>query len=286
MTMYQESFRKNPNIEQIAPKLFIYRKFINGDLLKKINSTLKKHMNGPIVDHNVDWYNSRFTTIVPQMHEVWEKASELIYPELSMHPQLCLLRAKVGEPGMFFHSDAPGAPHEDCGPSCATCDITSRLLISSDVWNTCCRLHYGLIVYFGDFKGGEVYYPNFNRNAEWVGDFKPYHNKEELLVKPENGDLIIHGSHNDYCHGVKEITSGIRFAFSNFVIPSHTNPGTFFNYKSKEYNDQINKIKSNHSEPLEAWSTWCRPVNGYLWQPPSEVVEERKKGITEVRYRD
>lgn len=127
MSMFQESFRKNPNIEQIAPKLFIYRNFIDGDLLKKINSILEKHIESPNVDHNVDWFYSRFTVLIPELHEVWEQASELIYPELSMHPQLCLLRARVGEEGMYYHSDAPGAPHENCGPVCGTCDIASKV---------------------------------------------------------------------------------------------------------------------------------------------------------------
>lgn len=286
MTMYQESFRKNVNIEEIAPKLFVYRNFIKGDLLQKINKILEQQTQGPISDHNTDWYNSRFTYIVPEIHDVWEQASDLIYPDLQMHPQLCFLRSKVGEPGMFPHSDAPGKPHEDCGPECATCDVAAASLISSDAWNTCCRLHYGLIVYFGDFEGGEVYYPNFNKKAEYIGGFEPFQNKEELCVKPENGDLIIHGAHSDYCHGVKEVTSGIRFAFSNFVIPSHTNPGTFYGYKTREYNEQIQKIKSNTNNTVNAWSSWCQTVNNYVWQPPEKVLEERKNGITHIRYRD
>ena len=44
MSMYKESFRKNPNIKQLAPKLFIYKNFIKDDLLKKINSILKEHL--------------------------------------------------------------------------------------------------------------------------------------------------------------------------------------------------------------------------------------------------
>jgi hypothetical protein len=283
MVMYQESFRKNPNIEQIAPKLFVYRNFIKGDLLDRINSLLENHIESPTVDHNVDWYHSRFTVPVPEMHEVWEQASELIYPELSMHPQLCLLKAKVGDEGMYYHSDAPGKPHEDCGPICGYCDIASKVLISPDAWNTCCRLHYGLIVYFGEFEGGEVYYPNLNRNGEFVDNFVPFHNNEELRVKPGNGDLIIHGAHGDYCHGVREVTNGVRFAFSNFVIPSHTNPGTFYNYKTSEYKNQIKYIKEN---PSMRWNDWTNPVNGFVWQEPEAVLEDKKNGITGVRYRD
>ena len=59
--MYDESFRKNPNIEQLAPKLFIYRNFIKGDLLNKINSILKPHINSPKISHNVDWYENRMS---------------------------------------------------------------------------------------------------------------------------------------------------------------------------------------------------------------------------------
>jgi len=282
-TMYDESFRKNPNIEQLAPKLFIYRNFIKGDLLNKINSILKPHINSPKISHNVDWYENRMTTFIPEIHEVWELASELIYPELSMHPQLCLIRAKVGDSGMYHHADAPGKPHEDCGPICGTCDIASSVLISPDRWQTCCRLHYGLIVYFGDFEGGEVYYPNFNKNAEFIGNFSSLEKGEELRVKPGNGDLIIHGAHSDYCHGTKEITSGMRFSFSNFVIPSHTNPGTFYNYKTKEYYDQIKHIKES---PKDIWPTWCDAVNGFTWEEPPAVVEDKKNGISGVRYRD
>lgn len=281
--MFEESFRKNPNIEQIAPKLFVYRNFINGDLLKKINSILEKQVDTPLVDHNVDWYNDRFTRLVPEMHEVWELASELIYPELVMHPQLVLLRAQVGDPGMFYHADAPGKPHEDCGPICGTCDIAKRCLISPDRWDTCCRLHYGLIVYFGDFEGGEVYYPKFNSKAENIGDISPFINNNELRVKPNNGDLIIHGSHGDYTHGTKEITSGVRFAYSNFVLPAHTNPGTFYNYKTPEYQNQINYIKE---DPDNRWSSWCETLNGYTWEDPPAVIEDKKNGITGVRYRD
>lgn len=283
MTMFQESFRKNPNIEQIAPKLFIYRNFINGDLLDKINAVLAKQINTPAVEHNVDWYNDRFTTLIPEMHEVWELASELIYPELAMHPQLCLLRAKVGDDGMYHHADAPGEPHEDCGPICGTCEIAKNVLISPDRWDTCCRLHYGLIVYFGDFEGGEVYYPNFNSKAEYIGNFTSLENDDELRVKPNNGDLIIHGSHKDYCHGTKEITSGVRFAFSNFVIPAHANPGTFYNYKTKEYYDQMEFIKE---DPDNRWSTWFQTVNGYIWEEPPAVLEDKKNGVTGIRYRD
>lgn len=289
MVMFQESFRKNPNITQLAPKLFIYKNFITGNLLEKINLILKDHINSPMVDHNVNWYNSRVTQGIPEIHEVWEQASELIYPELVMHPQLALLRSKPGEKGMYAHSDAPGQPHEDCGPVCGTCDLAYKNLISPDLWNTCCRLHYGLIVYFGDFEGGEVYYPNINKQGKFIGNYEPFDNNEELSVKPENGDLIIHGAHSDYAHGVKEVTKGVRFSFSNFVLPTYANPGTFFSYKTPEYENQINNIKKDpriKEYPLVIWNQWCQIMNDYKWEEPDALKEDKKNGIKSLRYRD
>jgi hypothetical protein len=75
----------------------------------------------------------------------------------------------------------------------------------------------------------------------------------------------------------------MRFSFSNFVIPSHTNPGTFYNYKTKEYYDQIKHIKES---PKDIWPTWCDAVNGFIWEEPPAVVEDKKNGISGVRYRD
>jgi hypothetical protein len=36
-------------------------------------------------------------------------------------------------------------------------------------------------------------------------------------------------------HGVKEVTSGVRYAFSNFCLPATKNPGSFYNFNSEEY---------------------------------------------------
>jgi hypothetical protein len=91
-----------------------------------------------------------------------------------------------------------------------------------DVWSTCCLLSWGACVYFGDFEGGEIYYPN--RGVE-------------IPVQP--GDLVIHGAHSDCEHGVKPTTKGERYVFSNFSLKAEKNPGTFYNYKTPEYYKQL-----------------------------------------------
>jgi len=276
-------FIQNPNIEQYAPKVFLYKNFISGNLLKKINTILEKHKTPQKLNHNLDWYESRFTGLIPEMHEVWEKISDFLFPVFLIHPQLSLLRSLVNEPGMFAHSDSPGQPHDNCGPVCETCEIASKAIISPDVWNTCCRLHYGLVVYFGEFEGGEIYYPKINKHGEAIDTNMQNEMDNELVIKPCNGDMIIHGSHSDCSHGTRPITNGIRFAYSNFVIPSHVNPGTFYDYNSKDYFKQINWIKN---DPENRWSTWCNPVNDYVWKEPLALIEDKEKGLKTIRYRD
>lgn len=114
---------------------------------------------------------------------------------------------------MYVHEDSPGEGHED--------ELT-RL----DMWSTCTSLDYGVIVYFGDYEGGEVFYPELDAEL-WPGP----------------GDLVIHGALSKHKHGVKEVTKGIRYAFANFCLPAHKNPGTFYNFNTPEYQEQIKKLE-------------------------------------------
>lgn len=54
---------------------------------------------------------------------------------------------------------------------------------------------YGTIIYFNDFEGGEVFYPEQNN----------------LEYKPVKGDLVVHGAEEKCKHGVKEILSDVRY---------------------------------------------------------------------------
>ena len=59
---------------------------------------------------------------------------------------------------------------------------------------------YGTVVYFNEFDGGEIYYPEQN-----------------IEYKPSAGDLVIHGSGFNCSHGVKPILSEVRYSYSNHI---------------------------------------------------------------------
>ena len=71
-----------------------------------------------------------------------------------------------------------------------------------------------------------------------------------IEVAPQPGDLVIHGATPRWKHGVKEVTSGTRFAFSNFALPAQKNPGSFYNYKTEEF----------YNQTKDGLDTWVNPL--------------------------
>lgn len=201
-------FYDNPKFTKLADKVFVYKNFVSKEQLDQINQIVNDFKKDKFSIHQdwakIEWYKDKTTPLIPQLVDVWNAASELIAPEYIIHPNLSLQVIRPGDGGMFLHQDSPGEGMEE-------------ELTQIDRWNTCCIIHYGLVVYFGEFTGGETYYPRLNL---------------EYAVQP--GDLVIHGAHSDCEHGVKEVISGVRYAYSNFMLPIEKNPGTFPNYGTKE----------------------------------------------------
>jgi len=220
-------FTDNPNIKKLHGEIYLYKNFIDQSLIEKINFKYDKLTEDTLVAeyHEIDWYHDKTGPEIPELLEVWEKVNQLISPKYVAHPNLTMLVSKPGQPGMFVHSDSPGEDEMD-------------QLTQTDRWSTCCLLSYGAVVYFGDFTGGEVYYPNVSVNKRM--DFE---------VKVEPGDLIIHGALAPYEHGTRPTRTGKRYAYSLFILEAGKNPGTFYNYGTKECELQIK------NDGLDAWLT-------------------------------
>lgn len=268
-------FFDNPNVEKVADGVYIYRDFVDKKTLDNIHFIINamegtRQVKTEVKDHSIDWYHDKFTKPIPELYKVWAQMNELLMPEYCIHPCLTLLTTGPGE-DMYHHSDSPGENMED-------------ELVASDVWKTCCVIHYGAIVYFGEWEGGEVYYPNLDSTGKYVGNFAPFNGEYDLnevkhepdthfRIKPKAGDLLIHGAHSENAHGVNTILSGRRYAYSNFVLPVEKNPGTFPVYGTKENEERL------------ANNTWLEPI-GYTWTPSEKLQKEIDAGVTGVRYRD
>jgi hypothetical protein len=81
-----------------------------------------------------------------------------------------------------------------------------KMIVHSDIMNdTCLDDLYTMIVYFTDqYEGGELYFPYHDPYFE----IKP--DKSMALVYPTEKNTI----NGKYMHGVKEITSGTRYAMA------------------------------------------------------------------------
>lgn len=60
---------------------------------------------------------------------------------------------------------------------------------------------FGSIVYFNDFEGGQIYYPN-----------------QKIEYQPKSGDLVIHSAKEHCFHGVKKLQSEVRYSYSNYLF--------------------------------------------------------------------
>lgn len=216
----------SPYIDQYGLKsgVFVFKKFFKEDIVNDITNFLnfdKGSLENPL--NLIDWYEGRTAGLPPRLIDAWEQISDLLYPEWVIHPSAAILKSNPGDKGMFVHSDSPGK---------GMCHLLSQ----TDTYKTCCELDYGVVGYFGDFDGGEIFYPDINpdgtKKDEWQLIDK---NSPCLEYKPESGDLVIHSAFDPYSHGVKPVTSGTRYAFSNFCLKAKDNPGSFYNYKTEEY---------------------------------------------------
>lgn len=256
-------FTENSNLKQIAEKVWVYKNFVSPEKVAEINKIMEQYRDKQDVPNHlggtkheemlIDWYQNKTSPIIPELYPVWQDINRLISPEHQIHPQLFLTVTRENDE-MFIHADSPGE------------EMQENLTVE-DRWNTCCVLSHGAVVYFGDFDGGEVFYPHINSDGKFEGGLVPLNENRELRIQPEPGDLVIHGAHNDYAHGVHKIKSGYRYAFSNFVLPASKNPGTFPAYDSKENDERWNK----------GIPEWLTPIN-FIWEPSESLKKDIEEG--------
>lgn len=262
------AFYDDPNCKNISvytdiygtkSGVFIYKNFVKPEYIESIEKELAGTEPTDYEENLIDWYAGKISIPPKDLIKVWEQISEFLGPDWVIHPQNNLLTIKPGDNGMFTHSDSPGK---------GACHLLSQ----TDTWSTCCTLDYGVVAYFGDFEGGEVFYPNIKPDGtlkEGSVDMAD----DCFEVKPERGDLVIHSAFFPYNHGVREVTSGVRYAFSNFCLKAVDNPGTFYNYGTPEWKAQI----GNYSE--EEITNWTQPLRKNPQFPADKIKEMRESGL-------
>lgn len=195
-------FYDNKNILKLEEKIFWYKNFISQEEVNFINEIAEKQK---LSNHWFDEIEFKLTSAIKELIPIWNKVSEFIAPEYVIHPMAAMMYFEEGKQ-MLPHCDSPGE------------DMNEELTVP-DVWGTCCLLSWGVCVYFGEFTGGEIYYPN-----------------QQIEIPVQPGDMVIHGALKSHEHGVRVVKSGTRYTYSNFSLKKEKNPGSFYNYGTKENN--------------------------------------------------
>jgi hypothetical protein len=241
--------------------IFLFKNIIPEDLMLD----LEKELDGQDYRDSfkyegtlISWYANKMAPRPKRLLEFWEFVSELLYPHYVIHPSQSILNVRPGDGGMFTHSDSPGK---------GACHLLSQ----DDKYATCCVIDYGVVAYFGHFTGGEIFYPDINPDGTIKTDDNRQRGQYEYL--PERGDIIIHSAFDPYSHGVKEVESGVRYAFSNFSLKAEDNPGTFYNYKTPEYYEQI----GNGTE--DELNKWMQPLRENPQFSKDRIIEMQQSGL-------
>lgn len=209
-------FYDDPNIIKLDKDIFWYKNFVSDKQVEIIN---KKTSEMELSNHWFDEIEFKVTPPMVELIPVWNKLSEFIAPEYVVHPLASMIYFAEGKK-MLPHCDSPGE------------EMNEELTVP-DVWGTCCLLSWGACIYFGDFTGGEIYYPN-----------------QEIEIPVQPGDLVIHCALKCHEHGVREVKSGTRYTYSNFSLKAEKNPGSFYNYGTKE-NILRQKVLGAWLQPLQ-----------------------------------
>jgi hypothetical protein len=256
-------FTDHPRCEQLADKIYVFRNIVPKEIISQVRSELDAYDKKTINDiwSIREWYSDKVTAPLMSSFPLWEFMSELMYPELVIHPQRSMLLTNKDDEGMFVHADSPGK---------GRCDLLTEI----DTWQTCCELEYGVVAYFGEFAGGSLFYPNINPDGSVKENLDIYWGKTNepcFEVKVQEGDIVFHSATSPYEHGVRKVDSGRRYAFSCFALLAEDNPGTFYNYKTPEY---YNQIGNKTDQELSLWNSPFENNPQF-----KDIIEEKRKII-------
>ena len=231
-------FYNKPNCTQIAEGIYVFKNYVPADMCKVYSDILDKFTEDRFKEDTnaIAWYDDKMSPSVPEALDLWEHVSELIYPQYVINPQSQFITSRPGHEGMFVHCDSPGKEH-------------AHELTQPDSYSTCSIIDYGVVAYISNFEGGEIFYPAFDKNGKLKEDML-VDPDDQLVYKPQLGDIVIHKSEAPYYHGTKPVTSGIRYAFSCFATDINNAPGTFYTYKS---NDYLEKINDRSKKSIDNW---------------------------------
>lgn len=186
-------FENIQEIESVGQDIFLYRNFLSEEESDHIVNFLE----------NLDESNWHFDTLPDRVekfklaHEVdllkpvREKISFLLDKDFFMGKKTIAIRMTKGM-SWGIHSDVHRFN-----------DVKQKSMeyIEGTPFDEYPLTFFGTVVYLNQFDGGEIIYPGQN-----------------IEIKPNKGDLVIHGAYDSCAHGVKPVLSDKRYTYSSFIF--------------------------------------------------------------------
>jgi hypothetical protein len=176
------------NLIEIYPGIWLYKNFLSADTEKSYVGTISSmteqewdstHFNYVEGDQELKFWYSRVSKHLWPFEQLYSTLNTFFAPEYWI----------TGAFRFFCRMRTT-----DSAPTIIECLNKNH---NNDHYNFFAKWKIGL--YFGEFTGGSVLFPDFNFSVD---------------VKPR--DMLV-WSHN-YNHSVSEVTSGIRYSYSDFLI--------------------------------------------------------------------
>ena len=182
-------FKEDPKVIEIHDDIFLYKNFLDLDLLE----IYKTKLNGFIEE---DWHQHGNFEIGDHEESFWGDKCSLDVIDNTLHDPIFNFFA----PNYWMYQHA-NFVRLKAGQSSSRDDNMSLYVNENPI------AYYKIALYIGDFEGGEINFPELN--------FK---------FKPEENDLLIFKVDKQYSHETLEVTSGTRYAYMDCLIP---HPGYF-----------------------------------------------------------
>lgn len=176
----------NDKFEKIGKDIYVYKNFLSKEECLEIVNFLKNINENKWIDSKIIG-NSKFFYSKDEFSFMYKKLKNIVPDEfvLGMEYPFTAVRLKKND---FW------SVHRDVDDF----DKKQNMYNNEEKYEEKILSFYGVVIYFNDFEGGEIYYPDQN-----------------ITYQGKAGDLIIHSSSS--FHGVKPVTSEVRYSHSNFI---------------------------------------------------------------------
>lgn len=182
-------FYDDPKFEKIGQDIYVYKNFISKQEIDSIMA---------FVEDNPDlWANNdpnkpqeRSSSEIPQLKNISSRLNKIVGRGHFVKQNASMIRLLKGDDWQI-HSDNHNS---------INIRKLAKMLKNGEDFSYANNNIYGIVLYFNEFEGGEIFYPT-----------------QDVEYKPKAGDLVIHSSDEHCEHGVKPVLSEVRYSYSNAI---------------------------------------------------------------------